>query len=115
MADHAWVREFPGSITVCDPEGVILEMNDRAIQAFRSQGGQALLGTNLLDCHPEPSRTKVRQMLRTRQANVYTIEKDGVHRFIYQTPWYRDGQYAGLIELALDIPADMPHFIRDGQ
>ena len=115
MADEAWTREFPGAITVCDPEGVILEMNDRSVEAFRSQGGEALLGTNLLECHPEPSRTKVRQMLQTRQPNVYTTEKDGVHRLIYQTPWYRDGQYAGLIELALEIPADMPHFIRDGQ
>jgi PAS domain-containing protein len=115
MADHAWTREFPGAITVCDPEGVILEMNDRAIEAFRSQGGEALLGTNLLDCHPEPSRTKVRQMLQAQQSNVYTTEKGGVHRLIYQTPWCRDGRYAGLIELALEIPADMPHFIRDGQ
>jgi len=115
MADEAWTREFPGAITVCDPEGVILEMNDRSVEAFRSQGGEALLGTNLLECHPEPSRTKVRQMLQTRKPNVYTTEKDGVHRLIYQTPWYRDGQYAGLIELALEIPADMPHFIRDGQ
>jgi hypothetical protein len=31
---------------------------------------------------------------------------------IYQSPWYRDGQYAGFVEISLEIPFDMPHFIR---
>ena len=30
MDEHKWVQEFSGAITVCDPEGVILEMNDQA-------------------------------------------------------------------------------------
>jgi hypothetical protein len=32
---------------------------------------------------------------------------------IYQTPTYRDGKYAGFIELSLEIPKEIPHFIRD--
>ncbi len=48
-----------------------------------------------------------------QQANVYTIEKHGKKKLIYQTPWYRDGKYAGFIELSLVIPEEMPHFIRD--
>jgi hypothetical protein len=31
---------------------------------------------------------------------------------IYQTPWYQDGTYAGLVELELPLPPDMPHFVR---
>jgi len=108
-----WTREFPGAITVCDAQGVILEMNDRAAEAFRDQGGEALVGSNLLDCHPEPSRTKVRQQLASPTTNVYTMEKKGVHKLIYQCPWYADGKYAGLLELSLDIPASLPHFVRD--
>jgi hypothetical protein len=50
-------------------------------------------------------------MLEKRQ-NIYTIEKNGVKKLIYQTPWYQDGQYAGFIELSLEIPFEMPHFIR---
>ena len=113
MANHSWVQEFPGSITVCDAKGIILEMNDRAVKAFQDQGGEKLIGTNMLDCHPEPARTKTRQLLETRQANVYTIEKGGVKKLIYQTPWFQDGRYSGFVELSLEIPAQMPHFIRD--
>jgi transcriptional regulator with PAS, ATPase and Fis domain len=110
---HTWVKEFPGSITVCDAEGIILAMNDEALEAFADDGGEKLIGTNALDCHPEPARTRLRHLLDNRESNVYTIEKHGVRKLIYQTPWYRDGEFAGLIELSLKIPADMPHFNRD--
>jgi hypothetical protein len=52
-------------------------------------------------------------MLATGQANVYTIEKDGVKKLIYQAPWYREGEYAGFVEISLEIPAEMPHFVRE--
>ena len=52
-------------------------------------------------------------MFANQRANVYTIEKGGKKKLIYQTPWYKDGQYAGFVELSLVIPAEMPHFIRD--
>ena len=109
-----WVQEFPAAITVCDTTGVIQAMNDRSIQAFQDQGGAALIGTNLLDCHPEPSRTTVRQMLANQETNVYTTEKRGVRRMILQAPWYSAGKYAGLAEIVFEIPATMPHFVREG-
>jgi hypothetical protein len=87
-------------------------MNDRAVETFRDQGGERLIGTNLLDCHPEPARTKTERLLQTRRANVYTIEKNGVKKLIYQAPWSKDGVYAGFVELALEIPFEMPHFVR---
>ncbi len=114
MASHSWVQGFPGSITVCDANGIILEMNDQALETFKDDGGEKLIGTNLLDCHPEPARTQLKQMMDTQQANVYTIEKRGVKKLIYQTPWYQDGKYNGFIELSLVIPTQMPHFIRKG-
>ena len=113
MAEHAWIKEFPGAVTVCDPAGIILEMNDKAIKAFEADGGEKLIGTNLLDCHPEPARLKLEQLMETRQRNVYTIEKKGVKKLIYQAPWYEDGQYRGFVELSLEIPFEMPHFVRD--
>ena len=112
MHQESWVREFPGAVTVCDPDGIILEMNDRAAVVYEADGGRALIGTNVLNCHPEPSRTKLADQLATRQRNVYTIEKNGVRKLIYQSPWYRDGGYAGIVEVALEIPAEMPHFVR---
>jgi len=112
MLERTWVREFPGAVTVCDRDGVILEMNDKAAAVFQADGGRALVGTNVLDCHPEPSRSKLSAMLSTGQSNVYTIEKNGVKKLIYQAPWFEGGAYAGFVEISLEIPAEMPHFVR---
>ena len=114
MENHSWVRAFAGSITVCDPDGIILEMNDKAIEAFKEQGGSKLVGTNLFDCHPEPARSKVKGLMENQKANVYTVEKKGKRKFIYQTPWYRGEKYCGFVELILEIPAQTPHFVRNG-
>lgn len=112
MPDHDWIREFPAAVTVCDREGIILAMNERASVTFAADGGAALIGTNVLACHPEPSRTKLAGMLAAGQANVYTIEKAGQRKLIYQSPWYERGEYRGFVELSLPIPAVMPHFKR---
>lgn len=106
-----WVKEFPGKVTVCDRQGVIVLMNDQACQGY-AKGADSLIGTNLLDCHPEPARSMVAELLANPRCNSYTIEKDGVKKLIYQSPWYQDGQYMGFVELSLEIPYQMPHFLR---
>jgi len=111
---HEWVTSFPAAITVCDKSGIILEMNDKAIDSFKQDGGEKLVGTNLLDCHLEPARSQVEEMLRTQKTNSYTIEKHGIKKLIYQSPWYTNGQFAGFVELSLPIPFEMPHFVREG-
>jgi hypothetical protein len=113
MNSDQWVREFPAAITVCDSKGVLLAMNERAISSFESHGGAALIGTNLVDCHPEPARTKVVGMLKSGSPNIYTIQKGGIKKLIYQSPWFVGGEYAGFVEFSLPIPETMPHFIRD--
>ena len=113
MSENAWVEEFPGAVTVCDTEGRIVEMNGRSVEAFAADGGEKLLGTNVLDCHPEPSRSKLKKMMDERRTNVYTIQKSGKKKLIYQAPWFKDGVYAGFVELSLEIPPNMPHFNRD--
>ena len=110
--DHAWIKEFPAAITVCDKEGIILEMNDKAAKSFEADGGYKLIGSNMLDCHPDPARKKVERQLAARVKNVYTIEKNGIKKLIYQSPWYKEGEYAGFVEISLEIPLEIPHFIR---
>ena len=112
MNEHNWIKEFPAAVTVCDAEGVLLEMNDKAAKTFEKDGGRKLIGSNMLDCHPDPANTKVERLLAAREKNVYTIEKNGVKKLIYQSPWYRNGEYAGFVELSLEIPFELPHFIR---
>ena len=114
MLSHPWVEEFGSAVTVCDTEGIILEMNDRSARMFKEQGGKTLLGSNVLDCHPEPSRTKLVSLMEKRQASTYTTEKNGRRKLIHQAPWYHDGRYAGFVEIVLALPDAMPHFIREG-
>jgi transcriptional regulator with PAS, ATPase and Fis domain len=111
--DFSWVKEFPAAITVCDPQGILLEMNDKAAKTFEKDGGRALIGKNMFDCHPDPARVKAQRLMDAQQKNTYTIEKNGVKKLIHQAPWYQDGEYAGFIEFSFEIPFDMPHFIRD--
>ncbi len=112
MTSHIWIKEFPAAVTVCDAEGIILEMNDKAAKTFESDGGYKLIGSNMLDCHPGASRGKTERLLAAQVKNVYTIEKNGVKKLIYQSPWYKEGEYAGFVEISLEIPLEMPHFIR---
>jgi hypothetical protein len=107
-----WKDGVNFAITVCDAEGRILEMNAKSSATFAKSGGGSLIGKSLIDCHPEPSKTKVRKMLAEPFTNAYTIEKNGVKKLIYQTPWLQDGKPAGLVELSLVLPADLPHFVR---
>ena len=104
-----WARELPAAVTVCDRNGVILEMNDKAKNTFSGD----FVGRNVLDCHPEPARTKLTELLATGKSNVYTIEKKGRRKLVYQSPWFRDGQFAGLVEISLELPESVPHFRRD--
>lgn len=112
MTNSDWTGEFPGAITVCDLHGIVLEMNDRAAAQYQKYGGKALIGNNLLDCHPEPARSKLLQLLNSGAHNTYTIEKNGIRRLIHQAPWFLNNQRRGMVELAFEIPADPPHFVR---
>jgi transcriptional regulator with PAS, ATPase and Fis domain len=106
-----YFKETPFAVTVCDKEGRILEMNDKSVKTF-TKDGQALTGKSLLDCHPESARLKLSKMLEEHNVNVYTIEKNGVKKMIYQSPYYDNGDFAGYIELSMEIPFEMPHHIR---
>jgi transcriptional regulator with PAS, ATPase and Fis domain len=113
MPEHSWVNEFPAAITVCDADGIILSMNERSILAHADDGGANLIGTSLLACHTEPSRSKVKELLRSKAPNVYTIEKGGVRKLVYQSPWFERGKFSGLVEVVFPIPSVVPHFNRD--
>lgn len=108
-----WVTGFPGAVTISDANHRILWMNDKAAQVFAADGGRSLVGGDLMACHNDRSKEILRRMLADGNPNIYTIERKGVKKLIYQTPWKDEtGRVAGLVELSLEIPFEMPHFVR---
>lgn len=112
MQDFNWSDELNMAVTVSDTEGKILYMNKKSAHTFEKNGGSKLIGANLKDCHKPESWGKIIEMLKTGSTNVYTIEKNGVKKLIYQTPWLTDGNVSGLVEFSIEIPFEMDHFIR---
>ena len=109
----SWVESFPGAVTVCDSEWKILYMNEKASRDFARRGGrEALVGGDLMACHPEAARARLRELLSSGGTNAYTITKGGVDKLIYQAPWYKDGNVAGLVELSMEMPRELPRFDR---
>ncbi len=107
-----WIKEVPFAITVTDKTGKIIEMNESSRDTFEKYGGKALIGKNLEDIHSDHACKKITEIITSKTANSYTIEKNGVKKLIYQTPWFQDGEYAGLVELSMIIPAQIPHYVR---
>jgi transcriptional regulator with PAS, ATPase and Fis domain len=108
-----WLDHIEAGVTVCDREGIILYMNAHSAESFKDQGGINLVGKNLFECHLETSGNRIRKMLEDGETNVYTIEKNGKKKFIWQAPWLEDDVCKGLIEIHMPIPAEIPHFNRD--
>ena len=91
----AWAEGTHCAITVSDLEGKVIFMN-------------------MMPCHSPKSQEKIRHMIATDTVNCYTIDKQGVKKMIYQTPWRdRDGNVRGMVEISMVIPFEMPHYVRD--
>jgi transcriptional regulator with PAS, ATPase and Fis domain len=108
----AWLDGIAVAAIVCDRQGRCLYLNQHAAGVFAKDGGRELVGSNLLDCHPEPARQAFAVQLASPSPNTYTIEKHGVRKLIHQIPWFADGEFAGVVELSLELPATMRHFVR---
>ena len=105
-----WAEEVGCAVTVCDTGGTILYMNEKARATFAKHGD--LIGQNLFGCHSERSRGIIRELLATGGTNAYTIEKQGKRKMIYQTAWKERGEVRGLVEISMELPPEMPHYIR---
>lgn len=105
----AWADRMDCAITVCDTEGIVLYQNERSVAVNGD-----VRGRSLIPCHSERSRAIIDRLLAEGGRNVYTIEKRGVRKLIYQSVWRRDdGSTGGLAEFSLEIPEEMPHYVRE--
>ena len=112
MIPQNWSDNVPFAITVCDKEGIVLEMNEKSALTFSKDGGKTLIGKSLLDCHSERSKIMILEMMQSEKVNIYTIEKNGQKKLIYQCPWFAEGKMAGLVELSLELPNEIPNYVR---
>lgn len=113
MNDAKWVEELPVAVTVTSADGTITGMNAKSREGYASDGGGALVGKNVFDCHPEPALSKTRALYAAQRANHYTIRKNGQRKIIHQLPWFEGGRFAGFVEISIPIPDELPHFDRD--
>lgn len=107
-----WFDELPVGMMVCDKQGIILSMNDRAALIFKKSGGRELIGKNMLACHPEDAQKKILELLETKKPNAYTVENKGVKTLLYQAPRYENGTFAGYVEFILPLPEQMARLDR---
>jgi len=96
------------AITVADEAYRIVFMNDLAIEHYATRGGEALVGTNLLDCHNAKSQAQIRQMCARYCAGDLTPTRyhedkgDGLGESIILVPLVVEGQFRGIAELMWD-------------
>ena len=106
-----WAEQLHCAVTVCDTEGKVIYMNEKSRETF-NKDGKLMIGQNLFPCHKERSQQMIRNMMETDTINAYTITKNGQRKMIYQTPWKVDGKVAGMVEISMVIPDEMPHYQR---
>ncbi len=108
MNGFEWLEGMDIAVTVCDTDGVGLYLNEEAAKVFKKAGGKSLVGKSLLDCHPERARSKMASLLKEQRPNTYIMERQGKKRLLHSVPWFKEGKFAGLVEIAIDIPDEIP-------
>lgn len=83
-------------VVICNLEHTIIYMNPAAMEHYASDGGKALLGTNVLDCHPEYAKQALLRVYEWFQASpdnnmVLTFHSEKSNKDIYMVA-LRDGK-----------------------
>lgn len=111
MEKYEWAEGMACAVTAADKDGVIRYMNRKARETYKKHGN--LIGKSLYDCHGERAAGIIRGLLASGGSNAYTIHKNGQKKMIYQTAYTgEDGSVAGLVEISMVIPEEMPHYVR---
>ena len=83
--------------------------NKRSANTYEKNGGKQLIGKQLMDCHPERAKKIIRELMNEGKTNAYTIEKEGLKKLIYQSPWYENGEFAAIRRTLSDEQAQKGH------
>lgn len=98
------MKETAFAVSVCDRNGILTYMNEKSAVLLEKDGGFNLLGRNIFDCHPEPSRSRLKEMMETGETQSYYKGEGESKRLIHQTPVYKDGEFDGFIEIIIPLP-----------
>lgn len=76
------------AVVICNPEHEIIYMNPAAKARYAKQGGAALIGSNLLDCHNMQSREQIQKVLAWFQESpdhnrIYTFHNEKENKDVY--------------------------------
>ena len=107
-----WFEQLPCSVMICDRRYTVLYMNDRAAEDHADDGGRALVGTDLMDCHPPAAQAKLRKVLASGRPNVYTTQEMRKKKLVYQCQWKKGGRVGGVVQLVIELPREVPNHVR---
>jgi transcriptional regulator with PAS, ATPase and Fis domain len=105
-------KNIDAGLTISDENGIITYMNEKSAVIFEKYGGFELLNKKLSDCHPDSANAVINEMMASGKPNIYSIEKNGKKKIICQYPYQSDSGKSGLIELSIELPDDIKHFVR---
>ena len=109
MLTYDYFKAVPFSVTICDRDGIVVYMNDASKQEYADDGGGALIGKSLVNCHPEPARSKLVALLENPVENSYIFRNGPRPLFIYDVPWIEEGIALGIIELLIPLEVISKH------
>ena len=110
MKEFEWVKNFTAAITVCDQDGIVIYMNEKACKTFDKAGEKSMIGQSLFPCHKPESAEKIKYMLENNTTNNYTIEKMASKTYLSKP--MVGGKVAGMVEISMEIPFEMPNYKR---
>ena len=107
-----WFEQLPCSVMVCDRKYKVLYMNDKAAEDHADDGGRALVGKDLMDCHPPVAQAKLRKVLASGRPHVYTTQEMRKKKLVYQCQWKKGGRVGGVVQLVIELPRAVPNHAR---
>jgi len=112
MENYMYFNEIQNPVTICDIKGIVVYMNKAAEKMLEKYDNKNLIGKSLYECHNSHSNEIIKRLIENEESNSYFTLKNGVKKFVHQTPWYIDGKMSGLIEIITVLPGDVPTFER---
>lgn len=97
------IDQDKSAVVICNLQHDIIYMNPAAIKNYEKWGGEDLIGQNLLNCHNEESREKIRQVVdwfAASQENniIYTYHNEKQNKDVYMVALRDEGRLIGYYE-----------------